>query len=124
MADRFHAMIAAMSQLIGLLMLAQATAAVPPAAPPPLPSEVRLSDAEKERLLEAAASSNRDRQSFQAEPPPRQAAGEASISIGSGGYRSGQATAYLPVGQEGVAVITIGSTDLGDRRRYVGPPPN
>ena len=37
--------------------------------------------------------------------------GEVGVSIGSGGYRELFGTAVVPVGAEGVAIISIGSAE-------------
>jgi hypothetical protein len=92
----------------------------------PLPSEIRLSEAEKEKVLEAAAASNREPISTQSveelgdDPLPPPIHGEVGFTIGSGGYRSAYGTAIVPLKNNGVAIISLGSTDFG-RNRYVEP---
>jgi hypothetical protein len=103
-----------------------AFAAADPAAPPPVPGEIRLSEAEKEKVLEAAAASNRGPVSTQSldelgdDPLPPPIHGEVGFTIGSGGYRSAYGTAIVPLKNDGVAIISLGSTDFG-RNRYVEP---
>ena len=92
----------------------------------PLPSEVRLSDAEKEKILEEAAASRREPAGSRIEvatddnlPPPIH--GEVGFTIGSGGYRSAYGTAIVPLKNDGVAIISLGTTDFGSRARYPAP---
>jgi len=92
----------------------------------PLPSEVRLSDAEKEKILEQAAANAREPASSRIEiatdddlPPPIH--GEVGFTIGTGGYRSAYGTAIVPLKNDGVAIISLGTTDFGSRARYPTP---
>ena len=110
--------------LIAAAMLVPSAALAEPA--PALPSEVRLSDAEKEKVLEAAATRNRvppateagsAEDSGEGAPPIH---GEVGFAIGTGGYRSAYGTAVVPLQESGVAIISLGTTDFGDRR-YVEP---
>jgi len=80
------------------------------AAPAPIASERRLSPAEVERILEEAArkAAAVDR------PPARVIEGEVGVSVGTGGFREVFGTAVVPVGSEGVAIISI---DSGESRR-------
>ena len=93
----------------------------------PLPSEVRLSDAEREKVLEAAAASRHERTAVQSmddtstEEFGRQIHGEVGFEIGTGGYRSAYGTAIVPIDNDGVAIISLGSTDFGSRGRYSHP---
>jgi hypothetical protein len=95
----------------------------PDKAPPPLPSEIRLSDDEKEKVLEAAASRH---EQVTARAGEAKAAGNSAppfygdigFSIGTGGYRSAHGTAIVPLEGEGVAIISLGSTDFGSRRDH------
>jgi len=92
----------------------------------PLPSEVRLSDADKEKVLEEAAASARgpvstpsaENLADDALPPPIH--GEVGFTIGTGGYRSAYGTAIVPLKNDGVAIISLGTTDFG-RNRYPDP---
>jgi hypothetical protein len=102
--------------------------ALPDQAAPaaPIPSEVRLSEAEKEKILEAAAANSReaprryvDISEADDEPKP-QIHGEMGVEVGTGGYRSAYGTAIVPLKGDGVAIISVGSTNLG-RQRYFDP---
>jgi len=92
----------------------------------PLPSEVRMPEAEKEKILEAAAASSRGSISTQSleelgdDSLPPQIHGEMGFTIGTGGYRSAYGTAIVPLKNDGVAIISLGSTDFG-RNRNVDP---
>jgi hypothetical protein len=93
----------------------------------PLPSEVRLSEEEKEKVLEAAAARHRGPVALAAEEgaeesdADRQVHGEVGFTIGTGGYRSAYGTAVVPLEGEGVAIISLGKTDFGSRSRYSDP---
>lgn len=93
----------------------------------PLPSEVRLSEAEKEKILEAAAADSRgpvstlDVADLADDPLPPQIHGEVGFTIGTGGYRSAYGTAIVPLKNDGVAIISLGSTDFGSRARNLEP---
>ena len=110
--------------LLAAAMIAPSAGFATPA--PPLPSEVRLSDEDKEKVLEAAAAKNRAPPAVQTDvaddadealPPPIH--GEVGVEIGTGGYRSAYGTTVVPL-DDGVAIISLGTADLG-RRRYVEP---
>jgi hypothetical protein len=47
--------------------------------------------------------------------------GEVGFEIGTGGYRSAFGTAIVPLAGDGVAIISLGSTDFGSRGRYPDP---
>lgn len=105
------------------LMVPSAALAAPEAAKP-LPAEVRLSDEEKEKVLEAAAEKNREPvapaiEEIADEELARPIQGEVGLSLGTGGYRSAYGTAVVPLEGDGVAIISLGTTDLGRRRYYV-----
>jgi hypothetical protein len=95
--------------------------------PAPLPSEFRLSDEEKEKVLEAAAANRREPVNIAADEsdkdadPARQVHGEVGFTVGTGGYRSAYGTAIVPLKDDGVAIISLGSTDFGSRGRYLDP---
>ncbi len=72
--------------------------------------ERRLSAAEVERILEAAAQ-KREAPVAKAPAPARPIEGEVGVSIGSGGYREVFGTAVVPVGADGVAIISIDSAE-------------
>lgn len=109
------------------VLLSPSIAVAAPDKPAPLQSEFRLSEEEKEKVLESAAASRREPVSGQASEraddggalPPIH--GEVGISIGTGGYRSAYGTAIVPLEGEGVAIISLGSTDFGSRGRYYDP---
>lgn len=113
------------SLLLISAMLAPSVATAAPEARA-LPSEIRLSEADKEKVLEAAAARKRQpahavSEAPAAEAPGRQVHGEVGFSIGIGGYKSGYGTAFVPLGEEGLAIISLGSTDFGSRGSYFGP---
>jgi hypothetical protein len=95
--------------------------------PAPLPSEIRLSDAEREKVLEAAAASRQEKLSALSKDDMstgeavRQIHGEVGFEIGTGGYRSAYGTAIVPIDDDGVAIISLGSTDFGSRGRHPDP---
>lgn len=49
---------------------------------------------------------------------PRKIRGEAGVSAGSGGYRSGYVRSDIPVGQTGTVGIAVGETKFGNRYGY------
>jgi len=95
--------------------------------PAPLPSEIRLSDAEREKVLEAAAASHQEKlvavslDGTSTDEAVRQIHGEVGFEIGTGGYRSAYGTAIVPIDDDGVAIISLGSTDFGSRGRHPDP---
>ena len=115
-------------RLIRTLILSAAalTSSVANATPDqsaPLPKEIRLSDEEKEKVLEAAADSKRDRPaaiSAGDSPQPPQIHGEVGLTIGTGGYRSLDGTALVPF-DGGFAAITFDTTDFGEKSHYLRP---
>ena len=88
-------------------------------APALAADERRLSAAEVERILDTAA---QKREAPAAQPvakapaPARPVEGEVGVSIGSGGTREMFGTAVVPVGAEGVAILSIDSA-LSNRHR-------
>jgi hypothetical protein len=111
--------------LAATALLAPAAVCAAPARP--LPSEVRLSEAEKEKILEAAAASARGPvlplavADLDDDALPPQIHGEVGFTVGTGGYRSAYGTAIVPLKNNGVAIISMGSTDFGSRARYLDP---
>lgn len=95
-------------------------------AAPARPTEIRLSEAEKEKILEAAAAAQREAPARQADEtdvadaPARPIHGEVGFEVGTGGYRSAYGTTVIPLEDEGVAIISLRSTDFG-KRRYPEP---
>ena len=75
--------------------------------------ERRLSAAEVERILDAAA---QKREASAAKAPARPIDGEVGVSIGSGGTREMFGTAIVPVGEQGVAIISIDSAESNRNR--------
>ena len=116
-----------LSLLFAVPLLSPSMAIAAPDKAAALPSEVRLSDEEKEKVLEAAAASRREHVVGHAVDdvddgePARPIHGEVGLSIGTGGYRSAYGTAIVPLEGEGVAIISLGSTDFGSRVRYADP---
>ena len=104
-------------------LLAPATAAAQnKAAGTAMPSERRLSPEQVEAILEEAAARNRaqPRQlapDVQPEAAKRQVHGEYGFTVGTGGYREVFGTAIVPMGEDGVAAVSLDFVDLG-RRRY------
>ena len=47
--------------------------------------------------------------------------GEVGFTVGTGGYRSAYGTAIVPLKDDGVAIISLGTTDFGSRARYPAP---
>jgi hypothetical protein len=108
--------------LSAALLVPAAAAAAPDQSAPP--SEIRLSDAEKEKVLEDAAASKRGGPVPIAQedaPQTPQVHGEVGVTIGTGGYRSIYGTAFGPLGDQGVAAISLETTDFGDRHPYMDP---
>lgn len=106
--------------LAATLTMSSTAYADPAPALAPLPSEVRLSEAEKEKLLEAAAVEKRALEVETADHSGPQVHGEVGFTVGAGGFRSAYGTAVVPLEGEGVAIISLESTDFG-KRRYVEP---
>jgi hypothetical protein len=108
-------------------LLSPSIAFAAPESPAPLPSEIRLSDTEKEKILEEAAATRRDRTAAQtlddapADEAGRPIHGEVGFEIGTGGYRSAYGTAIVPFENDGLAIISLGSTNFGSRGRYPDP---
>jgi len=115
------------SLLLAAALLPPSIAYAAPGQTAPLPSEIRLSEAEKEKILEAAAASGRQQPMHLADEvngagdPARQVHGEVGFEVGTGGYRSAYGTAVVPLDGDGVAIISLGSTDFGSRGRYLDP---
>lgn len=105
-----------------LLMPAQLVAQAGAPTPTPSPgSERRLSPEQIEAVLAEAA---KKREAAGVRPGPEAAEpvsrppvqGEFGISIGTGGYREVFGTGIYPMGDDGVAVISLDFVDLGNRR--------
>jgi hypothetical protein len=74
----------------------------------------RLSDAEVARVLDEAAR-KREAAEAAAPAPPRALQGEAGVEVGSGGYRAVYGSAFVPIGEEGGAVVTFSNQHGGNR---------
>jgi len=115
------------SLLVAAILLPASVAWAAPEKGAPLPSEIRLTDQEKEKVLEEAAAGRRQPAPLAAdglaeeENPLPKIHGEVGVSIGTGGYRSAYGTAVVPLKNDGVAIISVGSTDFGSRPRYLAP---
>ena len=101
--------------LVTALLLPAAAPAVSPDAPATMPSEHRLSDAEVERVL-AAAAAKRELAEEADDGNDLRIQGEVGVSVGTNGYRSVFGTAVVPVLKGGAAILSFESTDLGKQR--------
>jgi hypothetical protein len=110
----------------GLIVIAALTLPVPVAAQasdpaPTSASERRLSPEQIEAVL-AEAAKKREAVRMEAGPdaveeaPRPQVHGEVGISVGTGGYREAFGTAIYPLGDDGVAAISLDFVDWGKRR--------
>lgn len=102
-----------------LLLLAPAALAAEGDA---LSSEYRLTEAEKEKLL-AEAVAKREASEELLPPAKRKVHGEVGVAVGTGGFRSIYGTSAVPLGEDGIAIISVENTDFGrqyprHRRRY------
>lgn len=84
-------------------------------------SERRLSPEQIEAILEDAAKRRQAEASqrapeLQPEAPRPTVHGEVGFGIGTGGYREAFGTAIYPLGDDGVAAISMDFVDLGRRR--------
>ena len=84
-------------------------------APALAADERRLSAAEVQQILNQAAL-KREAPVTKTPAPARPIEGEVGVSIGSGGYREIFGTAIVPVGAEGVAIVSFDSA-LSNRHR-------
>lgn len=113
--------------LIGIAaaVLLPATAIAADAPRVPIGDEHRLSDAEVRQVLDAAAVKREAQpaakpasQAKASKPPPRPIEGEMGVAIGTGGYREAFGTAVVPIGQDGVAIISFDTVESNrDKRR-------
>lgn len=89
-------------------------------APALAADERRLSAVEVEQILDKAAQKREAttiaRTVEKAPAPARPIEGEVGVSVGSGGYREMFGTAIVPVGAEGVAIISIDSAESNRHR--------
>ena len=102
-----------------LRLLIVMTALLP--APTLAADELRLSATEVKRILDTAAQKREAPTIAAAAPvakvktPARPIEGEVGVAIGTGGYREVFGTAIVPVGAEGVVIISI---DSAESRRH------
>ena len=105
---------------LALVLPAAADAADRPAAP--LEPVHRLSEGEVDRILDTAAKKRETVQpmdgEIDGERPLPQVHGEVGFEIGTGGYRSAFGTAVVPLGEEGLAIISFDTIDFGSRGQY------
>mgnify|MGYP003577538441 CR=1 FL=1 len=110
----------------GLILIAALSMPVPALAqaveqPPAPSSEHRLSPEQIEAVL-AEAAKKREAAGLRLDPdvaepePRRQVHGEVGFAVGTGGYREVFGTGIYPMGDDGVAVISLDFVDLGKRR--------
>lgn len=106
--------------IAALLMPAPALAQTAEPAPA-ASSERRLSPEQIEAVL-AEAAKKREAAEGRLDPgmaeqaPQRQVHGEVGFAIGTGGYREVFGTGIYPLGDDGVAAISLDYLDLGNRR--------
>ncbi|MCL6739580.1 hypothetical protein LZ518_00285 [Sphingomonas sp. RB56-2] len=112
------------SLFLAAALLTPAVATAAPEQSAPLPSEIRLSDEEKEKVLEAAAARKREHVAPTAEElgsQPVQVHGEVGVTLGTGGYRSIYGTVFTPLDGDGFAAMSFETTDFGKKDRYFDP---
>ncbi len=101
-------------------LAAPASALAQEAAPADATATRKLTEAEKEQLLDQAVE-RRELLEEVLPPPKRQVHGEVGVAVGTGGFRSIYGTSVVPLGEEGTAVISLEHTDWGNqgyRRRH------
>ena len=107
--------------VIGTLLMAAPVSAQAGDPAPSTSSERRLSPQQIEAVLAEAA---KKREAGQGKleydalgsAPKRQVHGEVGFSVGTGGYRGAFGTAIYPLGDDGVAAISMDYIDWGKRR--------
>jgi len=106
-----------------LSAMAPSTAALAADAVPPLAPVHRLSDAEVDRILDAAAARREAARAndLDIDGGRPQVHGEVGFGIGTGGYRSAFGTAVVPF-DDGVAILSFDRTNLGSRNRFYRHP--
>jgi len=106
--------------IAALLMPSPALAQASEPAPSPSP-EHRLSPEQIEAVL-AEAAKKRESAEVRHDPdvaetaPKPQVHGEVGFSVGTGGYREAFGTAIYPLGDDGIAAISMDYVDWGKRR--------
>ena len=105
--------------LLPLILLSMSAAQAPAgeAAPADAPGMLRLSEAEKEDLLDAAVEKREAAEEALPEER-RKVHGEVGFAIGTGGFRSIYGTSAVPLGENGMAVISFENTDFGKREHW------
>ncbi len=98
-----------------LLSLALAAPALATETPPPAATVYQLTPEQKEAAMHSAAPQPAD-PLLEADRPARQIHGEVGVMIGTGGARGVFGTAAIPLGQDGIAVISMESMRLPDFR--------
>jgi hypothetical protein len=110
----------------GLIIIAALTLPAPVVAQASVPaptsaSERRLSPEQIEAVL-AEAAKKREATRMEVGPerieeaPKPQVHGEVGVTIGTGGYREAFGTAIYPLGDDGIAAISLDFVDWGKRR--------
>lgn len=108
----------------GLIVIAASLMPAPTlaqAVEPAPSSEHRLSPEQIEAVL-AEAAKKREAADGQLQPdaldsaPKRQVHGEVGFGIGTGGYREAFGTGIYPLGDDGVAAVSLDFVDWGRRR--------
>lgn len=94
--------------------------AAEPVSAPSADTVHRLSPEEAEAVRNAAADRNVNTATLDNRPAPeRRIHGEIGFGIGNGGYSSVFGTAFVPLGDDGIAAFSFERTDFGRRRfRY------
>lgn len=114
---RASGLVAAAALLVPAQLTAQNGAAAPASERRLTPEQIEAVLAEAAKKREAAearvplAPDSDDEQL-----PRRQVHGEVGVAIGTGGYRELFGTAIYPMGDDGVAAISLDFVDLGKRR--------
>lgn len=113
----------ASAALVAALLAGPALAAEPevdgvivtrPGTPPALTTDQKIAN------ILAAARAEDERDDVREAAGPRQVHGEASVSVGSGGYRAASVSAVMPVGENGMVGIAY-SQAQGGRGFGYGP---
>jgi hypothetical protein len=97
------------------VLLAAALLVPASAAAQERPVEHKLSEAEKERLLDEAVE-RRELLEEALPAPKRRVHGEVGVAIGTGGFRSIYGSSVVPIGEEGSAAIAFEHSEWDDRR--------
>jgi len=109
--------------MVGIAVMLSPAAALAAGAPPgPIPDEHRLSAAEVQKVLDGVALKRQSEAAPAllpelAEPPARPIEGELGVAIGTGGYREAFGTAVVPLGQDGVAIVSFDQVESNRGRR-------